>query len=156
MKFKAIKLREYPLEQAKGRAVMMQVAMGIVFNSVGKLLIAQRDREKNFGGLWEFPGGKLEPGETPSEGLVRELREELSIEVTIHTVYYSYLYTSENLKIEFHPIYCFLSHGEPENSEHEQLIFTNPDKLDSYNFAPPDYTAVDLVKRDFGNMPTIH
>ena len=135
---------------------MIQVVMGIIFNSKCKLLIAQRNREKNFGGFWEFPGGNLEPGETPSDGLVRELREELSIEVTIHTVYYPYLYTNENLKIEFHPIYCFLSHGEPENSEHEQIVFTDPDKLDSYSFAPPDYTAVDLVKRNFGNMPTIH
>lgn len=128
---------------------MISVTMGIIFDSGGRLLIAKRNLNKNFGGLWEFPGGKLKPSELPSSGLIRELREELSIEVTIHTVYYPYLYTDENFKIECYPIHCSLLEGEPTNNEHEQVIFTYPDKLDHYSFAPPDYTTVELINSEF-------
>ena len=57
--------------------------MGIIQNSQQKILIARRPLEKSFGGLWEFPGGKIEEGESPEEALQRELREELNLEVEI-------------------------------------------------------------------------
>lgn len=60
---------------------IIQVAVGIVYNSEGKILIALRSVDTDHGGLWEFPGGKVEAGETVYQALVRELREEIGIEV---------------------------------------------------------------------------
>ena len=55
----------------------IKVSMGIILDSEGKILIAQRNLQKNFGGMWEFPGGKQEANESPEQALIRELREEL-------------------------------------------------------------------------------
>ena len=60
---------------------MMPVVVGIIRNPLGEILIAKRPEHKYKGGLWEFPGGKIEPSETPLDALKRELREELNIEV---------------------------------------------------------------------------
>ena len=60
----------------------IKVSMRIILDSKGKILIAQRNLQKNFGGMWEFPGGKIEIGETPEAALIRELREELNIDTT--------------------------------------------------------------------------
>ena len=60
----------------------IDVAAGVVIDGAGRVLVQQRDATTHQGGLWEFPGGKLNPGETPHDALVRELAEELAIEVT--------------------------------------------------------------------------
>jgi len=59
----------------------MHVMAGVLLDPAGRVLLAQRPPGKHLAGMWEFPGGKLEPGETPIEGLLRELREELDVEV---------------------------------------------------------------------------
>ena len=61
----------------------IKVSMGIILDSEGKILIAQRNLEKNFGGMWEFRGGKQEANESPEQALIRELKEELSVEVEV-------------------------------------------------------------------------
>lgn len=61
--------------------VNIHVVVGIVFNQAGEVLIAQRPPDKSYAGYWEFPGGKVEPQETPACALVRELREELDIDL---------------------------------------------------------------------------
>lgn len=63
----------------------MPVAVGVICNPENEILLAQRPLHKPFGGLWEFPGGKIEPSETASQALQRELFEELGIEVKSHT-----------------------------------------------------------------------
>lgn len=61
---------------------MLQIAIGVVFNSLGQILVALRPMHKVQGGLWEFPGGKIEKNETPEEALSRELQEEVGITIT--------------------------------------------------------------------------
>ena len=60
---------------------MIDVVAAIITNSEGKILIAQRNLKKSQGGLWEFPGGKIEPNETPEEAIVREIKEKLNKEI---------------------------------------------------------------------------
>lgn len=66
---------------------MIEVAAAIIENDQGQILIARRRQGKSQGGLWEFPGGKLEAGESPEACLVRELREEMNIEIVPYAPY---------------------------------------------------------------------
>ena len=127
----------------------IKVSMGIILDSEGKILIAQRNLQKNFGGMWEFPGGKQEVGESPEQALIRELKEELSIEVEVLRSFPPYDYKDEKIKISFYPIQCKIVGGMIMNNEHEEVKFISIDDINNFDFAPPDYKTVDLVKENF-------
>ena len=127
----------------------IKVSMGIILDSKGKILIAQRNLQKNFGGMWEFPGGKQEANESPEQALIRELKEELSIEVEVLRSFTPYDYKDEKIKISFYPIQCKIVGGKIVNNEHEDVKFISIDDINNFDFAPPDYETVDLVKENF-------
>jgi len=131
---------------------MINVVMAYIFDSEDKVLIAQRNLAKHFGGLWEFPGGKIEDGETCSQAIIRELDEELSIEVIVQKEYEPYIYTNESLNIQFYPIHCAVIGGELQNNEHGKIVFVGMEEIDSYEFAPPDYIAVEILKTNYNEM----
>lgn len=96
---------------------------------------------------WEFPGGKVEPGETPEEALVREIQEELRIQISvgehIHTVEYDY--PSFHLSMD-----CFICHieqGSPVLTEHEAAKWLSRENIDSVNWLPADIEVVDKLKQ---------
>ena len=132
----------------------IKVSMGIILDSKGKILIAQRNLQKNFGGMWEFPGGKQEANESPEDALIRELKEELSIEVEVLRSFPPYDYKDEKIKISFYPIQCKIVGGMIINNEHEEVKFISIDEINNFDFAPPDYETVDLVKEYFEEMKT--
>ena len=130
----------------------ISVSMGIILDPEGRILIAKRSLKKYFGGLWEFPGGKKESNESPSDALIRELKEELSIEIKVLRVYQSYTYSDEEIDIIFHPIHCSIVGGQLKNNEHEEVKYITKKEINNYDFAPPDYVAVDLLKREYSQM----
>ena len=132
----------------------IRVSMGIILDSEGKILIAQRNLQKNFGGMWEFPGGKQEANESPEQALIRELKEELSIEVEVLRSFPPYDYKDEKIKISFYPIQCKIVGSMIMNNEHEEVKFISIDEINNFDFAPPDYETVDLVKEYFEEMNT--
>ena len=99
-------------------------------------LICQRPSHKRHGGLWEFPGGKLETGETILDAARRELGEELGVTVErVSEVEFSVNDPGSNFVIEFHPVEIT---GEPKCLEHEQLAWLPPHELLQRNLAPSD------------------
>jgi len=130
----------------------INVAMGIILDSKGKILIAQRNLQKNFGGMWEFPGGKQEVGESSEDALIRELKEELSIEVEVLRRFPPYDYSDGTIEVTFHPIQCRIIEGMIVNNEHEEVKFISINEIDNFDFAPPDYKTVDLVKENYQKM----
>ncbi len=118
-------------------AKRIRVAAGVLFRS-GRLLITQRPVEKHLGGLWEFPGGKVEPDETYEDCLVRELREELGIEVrpgaTLAAV--EHAYPEKTVCIHF--LRCSLIQGEPQCLDCQDLAWVEREALDQYVFPPAD------------------
>ena len=132
----------------------IKVSMGIILDSEGKILIAQRNLQKNFGGMWEFPGGKQEANESPEDALIRELKEELSIEVEVLRSFPPYDYKDEKIKISFYPIQCKIVGGMIMNNEHEEVKFISLEEIDNFEFAPPDYETVDIVIEYFEEMNT--
>ena len=120
------------------------VAACALVDADGRVLIAQRPEGKALAGLWEFPGGKVEAGETPEQALIRELREELGIEVTAAClapfVFASHGYDGFHLLM---PLYlCRRWDGLPAPREHAALTWVKPAKLSDYPMPPADEPLV--------------
>ena len=128
---------------------VLVVAAALV-DSDGRVLIAQRPEGKQLAGLWEFPGGKVEPGETPEIALIRELEEELGIVVKqaclAPFVFASHTYESFHLLM---PLYLIRRwEGEPEAKEHAALKWVRPNDMGQYPMPPADDPLVAWL-RDF-------
>ena len=128
---------------------ILVVAAALV-DSDGRVLIAQRPEGKQLAGLWEFPGGKVEPGETPEIALIRELEEELGIVVKqaclAPFVFASHTYESFHLLM---PLYLIRRwEGEPEAKEHAALKWVRPNDMGQYPMPPADDPLVAWL-RDF-------
>jgi len=119
--------------------VLLVVAAALV-DVDGRVLICRRPEGKQLAGLWEFPGGKVEPGETPEAALIRELHEELGIEVSAACLapftFASHAYERFHLLM---PLYlCRRWEGFVERREHAALAWVKPDKLGDYPMPPAD------------------
>lgn len=111
-----------------------------------RVLIARRKESGNQGGLWEFPGGKVEPGEDPRAALARELREELGVGVTVDRVFdvVSHVYGERHIVlIAFN---CRLLDGEPRPVDCADVSWVTTDEMDGYTFAPADVPLVAQLK----------
>lgn len=113
----------------------------------GKVLIGRRKPGKHMGGKWEFPGGKIEPGETPQDSLARELQEELAIRVSVGQFLCSSLYEGDGVSLELLVYRVQRLEGEPALIEHEELRWVRPEELTGFDLADSDRT---VVRRLFG------
>jgi len=110
----------------------------------GRVLLAQRPPDRPMGGLWEFPGGKLEPGERPEETLIRELREELGIDVTeaclAPLTFSSHCYDEFNILM---PLYiCRKWEGQVSGREGQELVWVRPVRLRDYPMPAADIPLI--------------
>ena len=111
-----------------------------VIERAGVYLVCQRPAHKRHGGLWEFPGGKLEPGETVLQGAHRELHEELGVEVTgVGRQLFSIQDPGSVFEIEFHETFIT---GTPTCLEHQALAWATVAEMSSMNLAPSDQAFV--------------
>ena len=133
---------------------MVSVAAAIITHN-DKVLLAKRPANKFLGGFWEFPGGKIECGETPEMCLHRELKEELEIYVKIDE------YLTENVFDYGHFIVCLkvflcsLDSGNFKLNDHDQIEWVEKDQLLSYNLAPADIPLVNyyLARKSNKHFP---
>lgn len=122
-----------------GKKLVLVVACALV-DPDGRVLIARRPQGKTLAGLWEFPGGKVEPGEQPEIALIRELKEELGIDVTqaclAPVTFASHAYDDFHLLM---PVYvCRRWNGEVEKREHSEIRWVRPAKLREFPMPPAD------------------
>ena len=126
---------------------VIDVAAGLIFRR-GQLLISQRRPGDHLGGLWEFPGGKLEPGESFEHGLVRELREELGIEVSVgeKIAEITHGYPEKTVRLVF--LKCELLSGEPQPIHCHALAWVVADQLLDYEFPAADAQLIQRLRSD--------
>jgi 8-oxo-dGTP diphosphatase len=119
----------------------IEVAAGIIQNGQ-KILISQRGQESHLAGYWEFPGGKRKSGESYEECLVREILEELNIEVAVERLFeeITYEYSEKIVTLRF--FLCGIKNGEVKPLEGQAFTWIDLSSLSSYRFPPADASLI--------------
>lgn len=133
---------------------MLTVAAALI-ESGGRLLVCQRRRGDAFELMWEFPGGKLQPGESPAEALRRELREELGVRATIGPEVYRtrHRYAEMDEPIELIFFAAQVEPGAVENLAFEQIEWREAASLSALNFLPADRELIERLVQGALRLP---
>ena len=125
-----------------GQTSTVEVVAGVIRDPRGRVLLARRTAGRDLAGLWEFPGGKREPGESPEVALQRELLEELGIEAQIgaRVIAVPQIYPSKRLRLDVHEISSW--QGQARGIEGQALLWVPPEKLSRYAMPPADRPVV--------------
>jgi len=131
-----------------GGSLPLTVVCAALVDGAGRVLLAERPRGKSMAGLWEFPGGKINPGETPEAALARELEEELGIKVAADALaplaFASHAYESFHVVLLFYLCRRWL--GEPVAREGQALAWVAPHEFPSYAMPPADAPLVSALQ----------
>jgi 8-oxo-dGTP diphosphatase len=126
--------------------LVIEVTAALIRDAAGRYLITQRRRGSHLEGLWEFPGGKLEAGETPEIGLRRELEEELTatfeVGPQVETIHWEY--PDRTIVLRFHT--CRHVSGPIEPREGQAMAWVAPERLADYSFPPADGALIQRLK----------
>jgi mutator protein MutT len=126
---------------------IIDVAAGLVFRH-GKLLITKRFPDVHLGGLWEFPGGKREPNESFEDCLVRELHEELGIEVTVGSLVESVTHDYKDKHVHLRFFRCLWKAQEPRPLGCEECRWVTRDELKNFDFPAADAVLLKKLQQD--------
>jgi 8-oxo-dGTP diphosphatase len=131
---------------------LLVVAAAALIDASGRVLITQRPSHKQLGGLWEFPGGKVEPGEAPEHALVRELREELDLTVEPSALdpfaFASHAYSDFHLLMPLYAVRRWEGAPVAHPQAAQALAWVKPAELRDYSMPPADAVLVDrLIER---------
>lgn len=126
----------------------LEVCVGILHNK-NQFLIGKRKANDKFGGKWEFPGGKIDEGELPEECIIRELKEELNIDVLSLNHYNSYVQNSKNIKLIIHSFIINKYDGKPSMHEHDNLEWVEIKDIHGYDMIAKDIPLINRLKDEF-------
>ena len=127
---------------------MTITVIGALIQEGSKYFIGRRWPNEKSPGLWEFPGGKIEDGESHQECLKRELKEELNINAEIGELYSEYVYKYPHISYKLY-FYCIKNYtGEFNFNAHDKLEWANSDQFHQYNFLPGDEPLMDTIRNN--------
>ena len=116
---------------------MTEVVAALIWDG-NKFMICQRPAHKARGLLWEFVGGKVEPGETGEQALIRECREELDITLTVGDVFMDVVHEYPDLTVHLTLYNAVIAEGTPRMIEHNDIQWITPSRIPEYDFCPAD------------------
>lgn len=122
-----------------------KIGVGIICNHKRDILIDRRRAEGEMGGLWEFPGGKVEPNETIQECIKREIKEELGIDVSVGECLTIIEHQYPQFQVTLFVHYCQYIEGIPQAIECEEVRWINLSEIDKYTFPEANYEIIDLL-----------
>ncbi|MCF2651351.1 (deoxy)nucleoside triphosphate pyrophosphohydrolase [Anaeromassilibacillus senegalensis] len=125
-----------------------EVVAALIWNG-DRFMICQRPAHKARGLLWEFVGGKVEPGETKQAALVRECREELGVTVSVGEPYMDVVYDYPDLLVHLTLFSARIAEGTPRLLEHNDLRWITPAEIPEYDFCPADVEILDKIRANF-------
>ena len=127
---------------------MTDVVAALIWDN-GRFMICQRPGHKARGLLWEFVGGKTDPGETMEEALIRECREELGITVSVGDVYMQVIHDYPDILIRLTLFHCTIVEGIPKLLEHNDLKWILPSQIPEFDFCPADEDILTRIISDY-------
>lgn len=116
---------------------MTEVAAALIWNG-DKFMICQRPAHKSNALLWEFVGGKLEPGETKEDALIRECMEELGVTIAVGEEFFDIVHTYPDITVHLTLFNATITDGTPKLLEHNDLKWITPEEIPQYKFCPAD------------------
>jgi mutator protein MutT len=125
-----------------------RIGVAVIWNDEGKILIDKRKSTGAMGGLWEFPGGKIEPDETVSECIEREIREELGIEIRVGEELTTIEHTYDTFKVTLFVYHCYHRSGIPQPLECEEIRWVLVEELSEYTFPAANVAIIKLLLVD--------
>ena len=126
-----------------GGWIMTEVVAALIWDK-DKFMICQRPTHKARGLLWEFVGGKVEPGETKEQALIRECREELAVTLSIGDVFVDVVHEYPDLTVHLTLFNAAILEGIPKKLEHNDIKWITPSEISNYEFCPAD---VEILKK---------
>lgn len=133
---------------------MVEVVAALIWKG-GRFMICRRPPQKARGLLWEFVGGKVEPGERKEDALVRECREELAVTVRVGDVFCDVVHTYPDITVHLTLFHASIAEGEPQLLEHCDLQWITPAQIPAYEFCPADKTVLERITAAYGSTPEI-
>ena len=127
---------------------MTDVVAALIWNG-DRLLVCQRPAHKARGLLWEFVGGKVEPGESHQEALIRECREELDVEVGVGELFLELTHTYPDLTVHLFLFHADIREGVPKMLEHNDIRWIRVSEIDTLEFCPADKDIIIALKERY-------
>jgi A/G-specific adenine glycosylase len=124
-------VNERPVKRMKPAVPHYLVTAAVIWQD-GQVLLAKRPSSGLLGGMWEFPGGKLLPGETHSEGLVREIQEELGVQITVGEAIGLFIHAYTHFKVTLYAFHCQLNGDQPQALEAQEIRWVAPTALEEF------------------------
>ena len=128
---------------------MTDVVAALIWDQ-GKFMICQRPAHKARGLLWEFVGGKTEPGESLEDALIRECQEELDITVSVGNLFTQVVHEYPDILIRLTLFNCTIAQGTPKLLEHQDLKWIAPGEIPLFDFCPADKDILKLIQERYG------
>ena len=122
---------------------MTEVVAALIWDK-NRFMICQRPAHKARGLLWEFVGGKVEPGETKEDALIRECREELAVTLSVDEIFMEVIHEYPDLTVHLTLFNATIAEGEPVMLEHNDIRWITPSEIPGYDFCPAD---VEILKK---------
>jgi len=136
----------FPVRRPRQPLPHYEIAAGVIWNGQGQFLIAQRPLDGMLGGLWEFPGGKREPGETLKDCLRRELAEELDVEVAVGTPLTVVQHAYTHFRITMHAFHCRIVSGQPRALGCADWRWISLDDVPRFAFSAADHQIIAALR----------
>ncbi|HOC29084.1 MAG TPA: (deoxy)nucleoside triphosphate pyrophosphohydrolase [Treponemataceae bacterium] len=127
---------------------MIDVAAAVIENREGRILIARRKPEISLGGYWEFPGGRIEPGETAAECAAREMKEEMDVHIETGDVLAESVHDYGTKTVHLVAVRAILLGGRMRLHDHDDIRWVTVAEMDDYLFAPADEAIVEAIQAD--------
>ncbi|WP_313887109.1 A/G-specific adenine glycosylase [Nodosilinea sp. FACHB-141] len=137
---------ELPMSETKGPLPHKQIGVAVIWNEQDQILIDRRKQEGLLGGLWEFPGGKIEPGETIEDCIAREIQEELGIEIAVGDRLCTVTHAYSHFKVTLNVHHCTHLSGEPQPIECDEVRWVTLDTIEEYPFPKANIHIINALR----------
>lgn len=124
-----------------------QIGVAVIRNDAGEILIDRRLDKGDMAGLWEFPGGKIESGETVAACIAREIKEEIALDINVGDRLILIEHDYPKFKVSLHVHWCDYLGGEPQAIECQEIKWVTPTELDQYEFPEANKTIIEAIQK---------